>query len=80
MQMHTPTSLHNGFLGFTFEDDQVVSYFEVPEIISIQSIKITNTLLFDSENDQKNITHLNINSVKKSFLFEKNNDSGMLNF
>lgn len=68
------------FLGFVFEDDQIISYFEIQEIQSIQKIKITNKLLFEIDNPQQNITHININSKKKSFLFEKENESGMLKF
>lgn len=73
---HLPFQL----LGFVFEDDQIVSYFEITEVDSIQEIKITNKLLFELERSQQNITHININSKKKSFLFEKENDSGMLKF
>ena len=66
------------FIGKEIEDDMVHCYFEIENISSIETISVTNKLLFDVFDSQQNITHLKINSKKKSFLFIKDNASGLL--
>jgi len=66
------------FIGKEIEDDMIHCYFEVENISSIGEIKITNKLLFDVFDSQQNITHLKIDDKKKSFLFIKDNTSGLL--
>lgn len=68
------------FIGKEFEDDMIVCYIEVPNIESIKSIKIENTLLFDLTEDQQNMMHFDVNGKKKSFILRYGNDKGMLNF
>jgi len=67
-------------LGTEFEDDMLVSYFEIRNVNAIKSIKITNKLLLENGSNQQNITHININGKKKSFLFVKDKDTDVLNF
>ena len=66
------------FIGKEIEDDMVHCYFEIENISSIETISVTNKLLFDVFDSQQNITHLKINNKKKSFLFIKDNASGLL--
>lgn len=66
------------FIGKEIEDDMVHCYFEIENIPSIETISITNKLLFDVFDSQQNITHLKINDKKKSFLFIEDNASGLL--
>ena len=68
------------FIGREFEDDQVHCYLEITGIEKISSISIKNQVLFDMFDNQQNVTHLNINGKKKSFLLMKGNDKGVLNF
>ncbi|MFD0963420.1 DUF6702 family protein [Pseudofulvibacter geojedonensis] len=68
------------FLGNEKEDDQLYFYFEIENVIDIKKIKITNKLLLDVFDNQQNITHLNVNGTKKSFLFMSDNTSDLLNF
>ena len=68
------------YVGQEFEDDMIVCYIEVPNIPSINKIKIENTLLFDLTEDQQNMMHFDVNDKKKSFILRKGNDKGMLNF
>lgn len=66
------------FIGKEFEDDMVHCYFEVENVPEMQNIEVTNKLLMDVYEEQQNITHININDKKKSFLLMKDNPSGML--
>ena len=66
------------FIGKEIEDDMVHCYFEIENVSSVKTIGVTNKLLFDAFDNQQNITHLKINDEKKSFLFIKDNASGLL--
>lgn len=66
------------YIGKEIDGDMVHCYFEIEEISNIKSIKVTNKLLFDTFENQQNITHLKINSKKKSFLLIKDKSSGLL--
>ena len=68
------------FIGKEFEDDMILCYIEVPNIESIKTIKIENSLLFDLTEDQQNMVHFDVNGKKKSFILRQGNDKGMLNF
>jgi len=65
-------------LGVKFEDDMIVSYLEVLDVDSLDSLTVTNKLLFDTEQNQQNITHITVNSKKKSFLFVKGKETHTL--
>ncbi|PHS03781.1 MAG: peptidase E [Kordia sp.] len=66
------------FIGKEIDGDMVHCYFEIESISKIETIKVTNKLLFDTYKSQQNITHLKINGKKKSFLFIKDKSSGLL--
>lgn len=66
------------FIGKEIDGDMVHCYFEIEEISDIQTINVTNKLLFNTYENQQNITHLKINDKKKSFLFIKDKSSGLL--
>lgn len=66
------------FIGKEIDGDMVHCYFEIEGISNIETINVTNKLLFDTYKNQQNITHLKINGKKKSFLFIKDNSSGLL--
>jgi hypothetical protein len=68
------------FLGKEYEDDIAICYLEISDIQSIKSIEITNTVLFDIFEEQKNIIRMKINSKRKSFILIPENDKGLLNF
>ncbi len=68
------------FIGFEIKDDMVHCYFEIKDISEINSIKISNTLLFDVFDSQQNITHVSAKGKKKSFLFSQDNATGLLKF
>jgi len=68
------------FLGKEYEDDIAICYLEISGIKSIESIEISNTVLFDMFEEQKNIIRLKINSKRKSFILIPENDKALLNF
>lgn len=68
------------FLGKEYEDDIALCYMEISDIRSINSVEITNSVLFELFDEQQNIIRTKINSKKKSFILIPENDKGLLNF
>ena len=68
------------YLGKEYEDDIVFCYMEIEKITNIKSFQISNKILLDMFEEQENIVRTNINGKRKSFIFKKGNDKGMLNF
>ncbi len=61
------------FIGKEYDQDLVYFYLESKKIETINSINITNKVLFDLFSDQQNITKTTINNKKKTlFLTQKN--------
>lgn len=68
------------FIGKSYKDDIVYCYLEVENISAIQSLEITNRLLFDVFTEQQNIVKLKVNTKNKSFLLVPGNEKCELNF
>ena len=68
------------FIGKEYEGDIIRCYLEVENVKSIESLSITNSVLFDLENDQQNIIKTNINSKNKSFILTHDNPNALLKF
>ncbi|WP_299889048.1 DUF6702 family protein [uncultured Lacinutrix sp.] len=68
------------FIGKEYDEDVVQCYLEIENVERINSFSITNKILFDIFNDQKNIVRTSINKRNKSFILIPENDKGMLNF
>jgi hypothetical protein len=67
-------------IGKEYDNDILFCYLEVAGVKEIKTFEISNTLLFDSFDDQQNIVKLKINGEKKSFILMDRNDKAMLNF
>jgi hypothetical protein len=69
------------YLGKRYDNDIMVCYMEVSGIPpgSISSLEIQNDLLTDLFEEQKNIVHITINDLKKSFVLVRENNKAMLN-
>ncbi|MDA9968293.1 hypothetical protein N9E62_03910, partial [Salibacteraceae bacterium] len=50
------------------EDELVFVYLEYTNISKIKSVKIRNTLLFESFLDQTNLVHFHMNDLSKTLL------------
>ncbi len=67
------------YLGHGDEDDYVVCYIEIADIDSLSTIQIENTLLMDTFEKQKNIVHIRVGKLEKSFMLTRDNDKAVLN-
>lgn len=68
------------FLGKEYEDDIMYCYLEIENVEAINSFEVSNKLLFDIFDEQKNIVRTFINSKHKTFVLIPEKDKGLLNF
>ena len=68
------------FIGKEYKDDITYCYLEVENVTDIESIEVTNQVLFDAFSGQQNIVRLKLLGRNKSFLLLPDSDSCMLNF
>jgi len=68
------------FIGKEYDVDIIQCYIEIQNVQQINSIEITNEVLFDLFEDQQNMIKTKINSKQKSFLLNQNNKIAVLNF
>ena len=68
------------FIGKDYENDQVACYLEIENVTSINTIEISNTVLFDLFPKQKNIVKSKINSKVNNLIFTKEDINQYLNF
>lgn len=72
-------ALNFKFIGKEYKDDITYCYLEIENVSNIESIVLTNQILFDVFLDQQNIVRLKIQDRNKSFLLVPENDSCVLN-
>ncbi len=68
------------YLGFEFEDDALWCYLEIQKVRKIKSLQITNTILFDTFDDQSTILHVQKEDDIKSFRLTNDERSASLVF
>jgi len=68
------------FIGKEYDIDIIQCYIEIQNVKQVNSIEITNEVLFDLFEDQQNMIKTKINSKQKSFLLNQNNKIAVLNF
>ncbi len=68
------------FIGKEYDQDIVYCYYEIENIPEVNTMNISNTVLFDIFSDQKNVVRTNVNGKNKTFVLIPENDKGMLNF
>lgn len=68
------------YLGKEYEDDIVFSYMEITGVQNLNSIEVTNEILFDTFSDQQNIVKVKTAEENKSFILIPANKSRLLNF
>ena len=68
------------FIGKEYDIDIIQCYIEIQNVKQINSIEISNEVLFDVFEDQQNMIKTKINSKQKSFLLNQNNKIAVLNF
>ena len=68
------------YLGKKYRDDKLRFYLYVDNVKPFDKIQITNKILMDLFEDQKNMIHVNNGSKTKSLLLEKGRSEGLLKF
>ncbi len=68
------------YLGKEYEAEQVVLYVEAENVSPFKQIEVTNAILTDLFDDQKNVVHVTINGKTKSLLLHKSADKEKLIF
>ncbi|MGY5848880.1 DUF6702 family protein [Salegentibacter sp. F14] len=68
------------YLGKEYDNDQIILYIEVEDVTPFTEIRISNSILTDLFDDQKNVVHVKSNGITKSLLFHKNAGEKILNF
>ncbi|WP_147678529.1 DUF6702 family protein [Algibacter pacificus] len=68
------------FIGKEYDGDIMRFYVEIPEVKTINSFKVSNTMLFEVCPTQQNIIKTKINAKQKSMILTIDNTSALLNF
>lgn len=68
------------YIGKEYEDDIVYTYFEIENIEKINTMEISNQVLFELYEEQQNIVRAKVYDKNKSFILIKENAKGVLNF
>ncbi len=68
-------------LGKKYDRDQVICFLEVTGVprATLESVGVQNEILMDVFEEQKNLVHLKILGIKKSYVLVRENNKGMLN-
>ena len=68
------------FLGKEYRDDQIYSYLEIANVDeNINSLSVTNKLLFDLFPEQQHIVRASVLDKKKNFMLNITKPTGVLN-
>ena len=68
------------FIGKRYEDDLIICYFEGIQVEDFHKVSITNLILTDLYQEQKNLIHFKKNDETKSLMLMKDNPEGELKF
>ncbi|GAA4290182.1 DUF6702 family protein [Aestuariibaculum suncheonense] len=68
------------FIGKAYDVDIVKCYLEIEKVKHIESIEISNEVLFDVFSEQQNIVKTNINSKQKSVILFPQKSNVLLKF
>ncbi|WP_299337288.1 DUF6702 family protein [uncultured Psychroserpens sp.] len=68
------------FIGKEYENDLVVCYLEIENIKAVNTIEISNSVLFDLFPKQKNVVKTKINSKTNNLIFTTEDRNQYLNF
>ena len=60
-------ALNLAYIGFEKDSESVFCYFEVPQVVGVKNLKLTNSILQDLTNDQINIMHVTVGGTRKSY-------------
>ena len=72
--------LQLNYLGKEYDADQLVLYIEVGNLAPFNKIEVTNEILTDLFDDQKNVVHVKVNDKTKSLLLMRQQETEKLTF
>jgi hypothetical protein len=72
--------LQLNYLGKEYDADQLILYIEVKNVAAFNQIEITNGILTDLFDDQKNVVHVKIDGKTKSLLLMREQETEKLSF
>ncbi|WP_121667106.1 DUF6702 family protein [Mesonia aquimarina] len=73
-------TLKMNFIGKRYEDDLIICYFEVTNVKNFKTISVSNSLLLDLFEEQKNLVHFSKNGDVKSKMLHKDKIEGRISF
>ena len=68
------------FIGKEYDGDIVRFYLEINSIKELKSIEVTNNILIQEFDNQKNIVKIKVKDFNKTFYLNKSNDKSLLKF
>jgi hypothetical protein len=68
------------FIGKEYDGDIVRFYLEINNIKILKSIEVTNNILIQEFDNQKNIVKIKVKDFNKTFYLNKSNDKSLLKF
>ena len=72
--------LQLNYLGKEYDADQLILYIEVENVAPFKKIEVTNEILNDLFDDQKNVVHVKVNDKTKSLLLMRQQETEKLTF
>ncbi|MBI6120011.1 DUF6702 family protein [Salegentibacter maritimus] len=72
--------LQLNYLGKEYDADQLILYIEVENVTPFNNIEVTNSILTDLFDEQKNIVHVKVNDKTKSLLLMRQQETEKLSF
>lgn len=74
------TEIDYNYIGEEYEGNIAKFYLEIEDVHSFKSIEISNTILFQTFPNQKNIIKFKNEDYNKTLFLTKNNPKGLLKF
>ena len=68
------------YLGKKYDKDQLVLFIEGENLEPFKKISITNAVLTDMFDDQKNVVNIKVKDEVKSLMLRRDADTDVLNF
>ena len=68
------------YIGKEYDGDIVRFYLEINSIKVLKSIEVTNNILIQEFDNQKNIVKIKVKDFNKTFYLNKSNDKSLLKF
>lgn len=68
------------YLGFEIEEDAMWCYLEIEKVRGLKSLQVTNTILFETFEDQSTILHIQKSGKIRSFRLSNDETSAQLTF